>query len=168
MGDLTTGKLCKRCKIIKPSNLFTVDKAMPDGLRLYCKTCVKNYKPKRTNNQLNKLTKTCAKCKRSLPGTRFMYDQYSLDKLTTLCRTCGRAKAPVTADICENYEKTLAQLCQTTIKEMQEKYGEDSVNEILKNHSSEFEERTYKTLYSAGLLQDWEAPEWIHYSSYLD
>jgi len=34
-------KNCSHCKVIKPSVSFCKDKASPDGLRRYCKECVK-------------------------------------------------------------------------------------------------------------------------------
>lgn len=98
-------KTCCRCKDTKPLSEFTKDKQRKDGLRLYCRACVKveysardkahrrmvdtaRRAQRRKDGFNTPAEKRCGGCKQVLPASSFYISASTNSGLAHLCKSC--------------------------------------------------------------------------------
>ncbi|WP_370880415.1 endonuclease VII domain-containing protein [Streptomyces aurantiacus] len=94
-------KRCPRCKKDKPRAAFASNKAMRDGLQVYCRECAaayhqarqvakgRNVRPRVDVPAGHKYCRTCGKTK---PHTEWTRNRSASDGFATLCKSCKAAK----------------------------------------------------------------------------
>jgi hypothetical protein len=91
-------KRCVRCCVEKPLECYSTDNKRKDGKYVYCKDCVKLFRPLAAMRDLDRiaaaLTKVCSACKAGKPLDQFRPrgDGKGLDGLKSICKSCERDK----------------------------------------------------------------------------
>ena len=98
-------KRCHRCKKWKGRSRFSRNRTQKDGLQLYCKQCVRDYRLKRvgagrvkkyfTYEESHRIVdgvkeKRCYRCKKWKDRSRFSRSRKLKDGLCAICKQCAR------------------------------------------------------------------------------
>lgn len=120
-------------------------------------TVCTDCRPVRKKVSLEGVTKVCCNCQRELSSRCYIYDQSSVDRLMAVCRTCHSYKKgkPPLADVLE-FESSLRTILDSAVE-----YVDHQVNE----RRTELEIYVYQQMKTAGLLEHWSPPVWVHKSS---
>lgn len=160
-------KTCPACSEDKPASAFHRDRQRPDGLTFYCASCVKRMReePKRQRRDLANSTKQCAQCHRILKGVMFVAAATG-DGLEARCRTCKswRSRLPAPVDEVVTHEREMAEIFSVAMAEVRLRYH-CKVEDVKRDHRSEFEQTVWSLMYRGQLLERWKPPVWLHSSS---
>ena len=87
-------KKCSRCKLVKPREMFVLDKNRGDGVRYVCRQCESEIaRDRRVVNGMQSavlLNKICVKCGLSKPSNEFNSDRGTRGGLRPQCKSCFR------------------------------------------------------------------------------
>jgi hypothetical protein len=166
--DVPFQKECPICKETKLAKDFYRDASRRDGLKFCCIGCSADYKPKKSRLDYTNYKKVCTVCERELEAKFFMHSHGADDdNLEKKCRTCRswrkKGVKPSIEDVI-GYESLLDSTIREAISILEERY-EDSIEDLMLAHRSEFEQVVQVLLVSKNTVQDWKMPLWIHASS---
>ncbi|WP_369388233.1 endonuclease VII domain-containing protein [Streptomyces sp. CG1] len=94
-------KRCSRCKQYKPRAAFARNKAMRDGLQVYCRECAAAYHQQRQVAKGRSVRprvevplghKYCRTCGETKPHSEWTRNSSASDGLATLCKACKAVK----------------------------------------------------------------------------
>ena len=162
-----TTKLCIGCGTHHSVDQFTVDRSRPDGLKPYCKVCVKGYVPKGSKRDLKGTEKECVGCGRTLCGEKFLTGQ-TADGLTDDCRTCRTYKTGhPTTEQAILHEARMQDIFRRAVRKILATYGFSPYG-VLEEHRAEFEQACYVMMDREGILDKWKMPIWVNKVSLPD
>ncbi len=94
-------KRCVRCGETKPHSAFASNRAMRDGLQVYCRPCVADYHQERQKAKGRNVRprvpapeghKYCRRCGEVKPHSAWDRNKTASDGLSTRCKTCRAAE----------------------------------------------------------------------------
>lgn len=86
------GKCCRKCGTDKPLTEFSKNNQTRDGIRIYCKTCVRaSTAVNKKNYNVSCAEKDCTACGTRKPFEDFYRDPTKTDGLHSYCKTCQKA-----------------------------------------------------------------------------
>ena len=86
-------KSCSRCRVAAPLDEFGVNRAIPDGRNIYCRSCLSEAGKKRNrrrseNPAVPASIKRCRKCQEEKASGLFARNRTSADGLQSYCKAC--------------------------------------------------------------------------------
>ena len=85
-------KICRKCKIEKPAELFYKNKKRKDGLSSYCIDCQLKACKQCVSNKVHVEEKECNGCHKVKKANEYYSDVSKKDGLGTMCKECTNRK----------------------------------------------------------------------------
>lgn len=171
--DIPDEKECPVCNKLLSASAYHRDAARRDGLKWCCTDCAQTYRgsSKKKRNYDN-YEKVCEVCNRNLSSDFYIRTNKSksddgLEARCMTCRTWANKKSAPDVQTVLDYESSLNNIIVSVILDMRKAYDayDEELDDFLKDHRSEFEQRVSVAFGSQGLNKSWKLPVWIHKTS---